>query len=120
MSAAAAVCDGQLVYSTPTTVVLAAVFALLAVVTIAGNTLVVAAFSTDAKLRSFGNYFILNLAVSDLVVGLLIAVYAPHACQSSVAATSTCVPTTRTTTWLSVIRTRSRTDVIDADSGILG
>jgi len=77
VSAAAAVCDGQLVYSTPTTVVLAAVFALLAVVTIAGNTLVVAAFSTDAKLRSFGNYFILNLAASDLVVGLLIAVYAP-------------------------------------------
>jgi len=64
---------------TPTTVVLALVFTLFAVVTIAGNTLVIAAFATDRKLRSFGNYFILNLAVSDLVVGLLIAVYAPYA-----------------------------------------
>lgn len=55
------------------------VFALLAVATIAGNTLVIAAFVVDRKLRSFGNYFILNLAMSDLVVGMLIAVYAPYA-----------------------------------------
>lgn len=80
VSAAAAACDGDAqLYSTPTTVVLAVVFTLLAVATIAGNTLVVVAFATDAKLRSFGNYFILNLAVSDLVVGTLIAVYAPYA-----------------------------------------
>jgi len=70
--------DTQL-YSTPTTVVLAVVFALFALGTIAGNTLVIAAFATDCKLRTFGNYFILNLAVSDLIVGLLIAVYAPYA-----------------------------------------
>jgi len=70
--------DGQL-YSLPTTVILAVVFTFFAIVTIAGNTLVIAAFATDRKLRSFGNYFILNLAVSDLIVGLLIAVYAPYA-----------------------------------------
>lgn len=70
--------DSQL-YSTPTTVVLAVVFTLFAIVTIAGNTLVIVAFATDRKLRSFGNYFILNLAVSDLIVGMLIAVYAPYA-----------------------------------------
>jgi len=75
-----AVCsaDSQL-YSTPTTVILALVFTLFAVVTIAGNTLVIAAFAIDRKLRSFGNYFILNLAVSDVIVGMLIAVYAPYA-----------------------------------------
>ena len=70
--------DDQL-YTTTTTVVLAVVFAFFAVVTIAGNTLVIVAFSTDVKLRSFSNYFILNLAVSDLIVGMLIAVYAPYA-----------------------------------------
>jgi len=70
--------DSQL-YPVPTTVILALVFAVFAIVTIAGNTLVIAAFATDRKLRSIGNYFILNLAVSDLIVGMLIAVYAPYA-----------------------------------------
>jgi hypothetical protein len=65
-------------YSVLTTVILAIVIGLVAVVTIAGNTLVVAAFATDRKLRSFGNYFILNLAISDLIVGLLICFYAPY------------------------------------------
>jgi len=75
----AAPCDGgRSLYSTPTTVVLAVAISLLALATIAGNTLVIAAFATDRKLRSFGNYFILNLAVSDLIVGMLIAVYAPY------------------------------------------
>jgi len=78
VGAAACGSDGQL-YSTPTTVILALVIAVFAIVTIAGNTLVVVAFATDRKLRSIGNYFILNLAVSDLIVGMLIAVYAPYA-----------------------------------------
>ena len=71
------------IYSLSATVVLGAVIALLAVVTIAGNLLVIASFATDRKLRSFGNYFILNLAISDLIVGLLICVYAPYLLQAS-------------------------------------
>jgi len=51
---------------------------LVCVITITGNTLVVVAFAVDRKLRSFGNYFILNLALSDLVVGTLIGIYAPY------------------------------------------
>jgi len=57
---------------------LALIIGLLALATIAGNTLVVISFATDRKLRSFGNYFILNLAISDLIVGVLIVVYAPY------------------------------------------
>lgn len=70
--------DGQL-YSTPMTAILALVFAVFAIVTIAGNLLVIVAFGVDRKLRSIGNYFILNLAVSDLIVGMLIVIYAPYA-----------------------------------------
>ena len=74
----AVVCHDLESYSLAVTLVLAAVIGLVALTTIAGNTLVVGAFFTDRKLRSFGNYFILNLAISDLVVGLLICVYAPY------------------------------------------
>ena len=59
-------------------VVLSALMGLVCVITITGNTLVVVAFTVDRKLRSFGNYFILNLALSDLVVGTLIGIYAPY------------------------------------------
>jgi len=72
-------CGNVQLYSTSTTVVLGLVFAVFAIVTIAGNMLVIVAFATDRKLRSIGNYFILNLAVSDLIVGMLIVVYAPYA-----------------------------------------
>jgi len=65
-------------YNVASTVVLSALMGLVCVVTITGNTLVVIAFAVDRKLRSFGNYFILNLALSDLVVGLLIGIYAPY------------------------------------------
>ena len=65
-------------YDVASTVVLSALIGLVAVITITGNTLVVTAFAIDRKLRSYGNYFILNLALSDLVVGLLIGVYAPY------------------------------------------
>jgi len=65
-------------YNILSTLVLSALMGLVCVVTITGNTLVVIAFAVDRKLRSFGNYFILNLALSDLIVGLLIGVYAPY------------------------------------------
>jgi len=65
-------------YNVASTVVLSALMGLVCVVTITGNTLVVVAFAVDRKLRSFGNYFIINLAISDLIVGLLISVYAPY------------------------------------------
>lgn len=65
-------------YNTASTVVLSALIGLVCVVTITGNTLVIVAFAVDSKLRTYGNYFILNLALSDLIVGLLIGIYAPY------------------------------------------
>src|SRR6218665_4008408 len=65
-------------YTLYVTVILASVITLVALTTIAGNLLVIVAFASDRKLRSFGNYFILNLAISDLIVGLLICVYMPY------------------------------------------
>lgn len=65
-------------YNVASTVVLSALIGLVCIVTITGNTLVIVAFAVDRKLRSFGNYFILNLALSDLIVGLLIGIYAPY------------------------------------------
>jgi len=65
-------------YNAASTVVLSALIGFVCVITITGNTLVIVAFAIDRKLRSYGNYFILNLALSDLIVGLLIAIYAPY------------------------------------------
>ena len=73
---ASALCDDG--YGVASTVVLSTLIGLVCVVTITGNTLVVVAFAVDRKLRSYGNYFILNLALSDLTVGLLVGVYAPY------------------------------------------
>jgi histamine receptor H3 len=71
------VCGGSEHFGMTSTIVLSLLIGLVAIVTIAGNTLVIVAFGTDRKLRTFGNYFILNLAISDLIVGLLICIYAP-------------------------------------------
>ena len=46
---------------------------------VVGNILVLIAFVTDSKLRTFGNWFILNLAITDIFVGILIPIYAPYA-----------------------------------------
>lgn len=56
-------------FSVPEAALLAALMALLALATVLGNALVVVAFAVDRSLRSRGNFFFLNLAVADLLVG---------------------------------------------------
>ncbi|NXH23186.1 HRH3 protein, partial [Bucco capensis] len=61
------------------TVALAALMALLIAVTVAGNALVMLAFVADSSLRTQNNFFLLNLAISDFLVGAFcIPLYVPY------------------------------------------
>ncbi len=51
--------------------------ALISLITFFGNLLVIIAFSTDKKIRTFGNYFILNLSLTDFTVSVLMATWSP-------------------------------------------
>ncbi|XP_058802596.1 5-hydroxytryptamine receptor 1D-like isoform X1 [Phymastichus coffea] len=51
---------------------LAAFFSVLIIITILGNTLIIAAVVTTKRLRSVTNYFVSSLATADLLVGLAV------------------------------------------------
>lgn len=65
VSEAEAILPGYLV------VVLSVLMVTLVVVVVAGNALVIMAFIVDKSLRNQSNYFFLNLAISDFLVGEL-------------------------------------------------
>lgn len=67
--AAAAAAGGARGFSAAWTAVLAALMALLIVATVLGNALVMLAFVADSSLRTQNNFFLLNLAISDFLVG---------------------------------------------------
>ena len=60
------------------TITLGVVLYLISIITIAGNILVITSFSIEKSLRSFGNYFIVNLSIADLIIGVLMAFYIPY------------------------------------------
>lgn len=66
---AAAAAGGARSFSAAWTAVLAALMALLIVATVLGNALVMLAFVADSSLRTQNNFFLLNLAISDFLVG---------------------------------------------------
>ncbi|KAM7410355.1 hypothetical protein PAMA_001680 [Pampus argenteus] len=60
-------------------VILSVLMVTLVVVVVAGNALVIMAFVVDKTLRNQNNYFFLNLAISDFLVGAFcIPVYIPY------------------------------------------
>lgn len=65
-------------FSTTWTIALAVLMALLIVATVVGNALVMLAFVVDSSLRTQNNYFLLNLAISDFLVGKV-----PHLVSAS-------------------------------------
>uniref|UniRef100_A0A8C5R5Q4 Histamine H3 receptor n=1 Tax=Leptobrachium leishanense TaxID=445787 RepID=A0A8C5R5Q4_9ANUR len=61
------------------TVLLAVLMGVLIVTTVLGNALVMLAFLVDSSLRTQNNFFLLNLAISDFLVGALcIPLYVPY------------------------------------------
>lgn len=66
---AAATAGGARGFSAAWTAVLAALMALLIVATVLGNAMVMLAFVADSSLRTQNNFFLLNLAISDFLVG---------------------------------------------------
>ncbi|XP_029443022.1 histamine H3 receptor-like [Rhinatrema bivittatum] len=60
-------------------VTLIILMSLLVLVTVLGNTLVIVAFVVDKRLRSQSNFFLLNLALCDFVIGAIcIPIYIPY------------------------------------------
>ncbi|XP_071782251.1 histamine H3 receptor [Centroberyx gerrardi] len=66
-------------FSPSTMVLLALLMTLLVAATVLGNALVILCFLVEKKLRSRGNFFFLNLAIADFLVGgFCIPVYIPY------------------------------------------
>uniref|UniRef100_A0A182J8T4 G-protein coupled receptors family 1 profile domain-containing protein n=1 Tax=Anopheles atroparvus TaxID=41427 RepID=A0A182J8T4_ANOAO len=63
---------GRSSWTDPTNLVSLAVLAFINVLVIVGNCLVIAAVLCSHKLRSVTNFFIVSLAVADLLVGLAV------------------------------------------------
>uniref|UniRef100_A0A7N8Y037 Muscarinic acetylcholine receptor n=1 Tax=Mastacembelus armatus TaxID=205130 RepID=A0A7N8Y037_9TELE len=71
--------QSSVVFSKPIFVILMVMMVTLVVVIVLGNALVILAFKVDKSLRRQCNYYFLNLAISDFLVGAFcIPIYIPY------------------------------------------
>jgi nitrate reductase gamma subunit len=61
----------DLISSKITKIILIFLVSFMVFMTIAGNLLVIIAFICEPTIRTYSNYFILNLSIADLLVGLI-------------------------------------------------
>jgi hypothetical protein len=54
-----------------TKIILIFFISLMSLMTIFGNMLVIIAFIRESTIRTYSNYFILNLSIADLLIGLI-------------------------------------------------
>lgn len=73
--------QGSFVFSGPAFVVLTVMMVTLVVVIVLGNALVIVAFKVDKSLRRQCNYYFLNLAISDFLVGKYFFSLSPECVQ---------------------------------------
>ena len=52
-------------------IILICLASLMALMTVFGNSLVIIAFLCEPTIRTYSNYFILNLSIADLLIGLI-------------------------------------------------
>ncbi|XP_043921285.1 histamine H3 receptor-like [Protopterus annectens] len=73
-------CENESPTEFPNKIFFCAFMAMVVLVTILGNVLVILAFVVDKSLRTHNNYFFLNLAICDFLVGAVsIPLYIPYA-----------------------------------------
>ncbi|KAK7099747.1 histamine H3 receptor-like [Littorina saxatilis] len=63
--------SSEYLYPLPITVTIGVLTSLVAIVTTVFNTFTLVAFVFSKSLRNFGDYFILNLAIADLAIGVM-------------------------------------------------
>jgi hypothetical protein len=54
-----------------TDIIFICLVSLMALMTVVGNSLVIIAFICESTIRTYSNYFILNLSIADLLIGLI-------------------------------------------------
>ena len=67
-------CD---IFTSEISIIIAILASIMSFITITGNSLVIIAFIIDKSLRTCSNYYLLNLSLADLLIGLLIPTYVP-------------------------------------------
>jgi hypothetical protein len=63
--------NDNIISSKITKFILIFLMSFMTLITVSGNLLVIIAFIRESRIRTYSNYFILNLSIADLLVGLI-------------------------------------------------